>query len=57
MNAIAQNIAEQVVSLEKDRDDWKAIAEQNADIIDRLRAEIDNLVTEIEDRDLEEAAS
>ncbi len=34
--------------MEKDRDDWKAIAEMNADIIDRLRAQIEAY------RDLEE---
>ena len=50
MNALVKQMAEQVVSLEKDRDDWKAIAEMNSEIIDRLREEI-------EDRDLEEAAS
>ena len=50
MSALVKQMAEQVVSLEKDRDDWKAIAEMNSEIIDRLLAEI-------QDRDLEEAAS
>ena len=50
MSTLVKQMAEQVVSLEKDRDDWKAIAEMNSEIIDRLREEI-------EDRDLEEASS
>jgi hypothetical protein len=41
--------------LERDRDDWKAIAELNADKIDELRAEIARLESKIEDRDLEES--
>jgi hypothetical protein len=41
--------------LERDRDDWKAIAELNADKIDELRGEIARLESKIEDRDLEES--
>ena len=42
------------LELERDRDDWKAIAETNSEVIDRLRAEIDSLKEQLEDRDLEE---
>ncbi len=41
--------------LERDRDGWKGIAVTNSEIIDRLRAEIDSLKEQIEDRDLEES--
>ena len=35
--------SQELEALEKDRDDWKAIAEMNSDIIDRLRAEIEEM--------------
>ena len=35
--------------LERDRDDWKAIAETNSELIDRLQAEIDSLKEQIKE--------
>ena len=40
----AEKLAKMAGELKKDRDDWKAIAEMNSDIIDNLRKDVNELL-------------